>query len=241
MDQASSGDMYSASCLIVFFAFALAVSVCTVACPQGSDDVFRASILQEDGSPVAVIDPISEAVSNGTIYTLRAFNSYDTDNGTIESYVWEIEHANGTYFLYQSTPSFMFEDLGLYKIKLTVTDDSGKTGIDFTAVYSVIDADFDGMADWWEAKYGGVSMKPEADPDDDGYSNLEEYVHGTNPLVADPGEGIVERNWQLLLTVAVIVAVAIVATYPIRRKRRKEAHRKKVDMAIEIQKALDEE
>jgi Ca2+-binding RTX toxin-like protein len=37
----------------------------------------------------------------------------------------------------------------------------------------------DGIPDWWKAKYGVVD--PNADPDGDGWSNLQEFLHGTNP------------------------------------------------------------
>lgn len=213
--------------------------------PGSSDDSMSASALQEVGAPVAEIYPMEEVVSNGTSYPLSAFGSHDTDNGTIVSYLWEIEHSNFTEYLYVVQHPYVFAEIGLYKITLTVTDDSGLKGVDFTAVYSVPDADRDGMADWWEVKYaGGITMNPYGDLDDDGYSNLEEYVHGTNPLVVDPppsSEGIVEKHWELFLIAGIAVASVVIATYPIRRRRKKEAERKKMELAIEIQKALDEE
>lgn len=37
----------------------------------------------------------------------------------------------------------------------------------------------DGIPDWWKTKYGVVD--PNADPDGDGWNNLQEFLHGTNP------------------------------------------------------------
>lgn len=43
--------------------------------------------------------------------------------------------------------------------------------------------------DWWEAAYGG-GLLPGADEDGDGWTNLQEFQNGTNPLVADTdGDG----------------------------------------------------
>lgn len=55
-----------------------------------------------------------------------------------------------------------------------------------------VDADGDGLADAWEIKYfGNLSQAPNADADNDGSSNYEEYVRGTNPALDDTdGDGL---------------------------------------------------
>jgi hypothetical protein len=48
------------------------------------------------------------------------------------------------------------------------------------------DADNDGMPDAWEVKYGLNPNKADdnsADKDGDGYTNIEEYLNGTDPTV----------------------------------------------------------
>ena len=56
------------------------------------------------------------------------------------------------------------------------------------------DTDADGMPDWWESNYGLLSTDPSdanGDLDSDGLNNLQEYLHTTNPLLADTdGDGI---------------------------------------------------
>lgn len=50
------------------------------------------------------------------------------------------------------------------------------------------DADQDGMADEWETKHGFSSQNAtdgNLDPDQDGYTNLEEFLNGTNPRAKD--------------------------------------------------------
>jgi len=44
------------------------------------------------------------------------------------------------------------------------------------------DSDANNLPDWWELMYlGGLGNDPDADPDGDGSSNLDEYINGTNP------------------------------------------------------------
>ncbi len=57
-----------------------------------------------------------------------------------------------------------------------------------------VDMDHDGMSDTWEADYGLDTTRDDSseDPDGDGYTNIEEYLLGTNPtqnLVQDTGCG----------------------------------------------------
>ncbi len=50
-----------------------------------------------------------------------------------------------------------------------------------------VDADTDGVSDAWETAYfAGLTADLSADSDGDGNSELEEYLEGTHPLVADP-------------------------------------------------------
>jgi len=51
----------------------------------------------------------------------------------------------------------------------------------------IVDTDANGLPDWWELEYfGSIGVNPAADPDGDGFPNLEEYLVGTQPTVADP-------------------------------------------------------
>ncbi|MFQ5884459.1 MAG: hypothetical protein ACE5IO_05100 [Thermoplasmata archaeon] len=45
------------------------------------------------------------------------------------------------------------------------------------------DSDQDGLPDWWELEYfGDLSYGADDDPDNDGFTNLEEYEAGTSPI-----------------------------------------------------------
>ena len=47
----------------------------------------------------------------------------------------------------------------------------------------IVDTDANGLPDWWEQQYFGhlTGTDPNADPDHDGMSNLQEWLAGTNP------------------------------------------------------------
>ncbi len=55
-----------------------------------------------------------------------------------------------------------------------------------------VDADGDGLPDWWELQYfGNLSQVASGDPDGDGVTNLQEYQQGRNPTksaLADNGD-----------------------------------------------------
>lgn len=59
--------------------------------------------------------------------------------------------------------------------------------IDLSVSFDLLDTDGDGMPDWWERLYGLDWQVPDAglNSDPDGWTNLEEYLRGSNPLVDD--------------------------------------------------------
>ncbi|MDH3366005.1 MAG: PKD domain-containing protein [Thermoplasmata archaeon] len=234
-----------ALCLLALFAVASfsALTFMFAAPTETSEPELRASTSQVGEAPNAVIYELPDIVSNGTTRTLSAVESRDPD-GYIESWLWTLEYADTVEYLTEATTSYQFVMTGLYKIRLSVTDNDGNTGVNFTAVYSVADVDSDGIPDWWEVKhFNDFSYSPSWDPDEDGFSNLEEYVRGTDPWVFDAvdREGILEQYWREIAVVAGVIAVALAFVYRHQRQRRKEGERKKIEYAIEIQKALDEE
>jgi hypothetical protein len=191
------------------------------------------------GDPIAVIEPLPEEVSNGTWRYLDGQNSTYA-SGTIDEYAWDILY-NGVHTRYfEPLKNFIFRQLGLYVITLTITTNDNKTAIAYTAVYSIPDSDSDLMPDWWEVKYfGDLDETADADPDGDGYTNLQEYASGTNPMVKDPPWYV--KNWYYIAAIAGVVVAAFIIAYPKLKKRRKADVKKQIEAAIEIEKALEED
>ena len=62
--------------------------------------------------------------------------------------------------------------------------------------FAVTDSDGDGMSDWWEVEYGGID-DPEADPDNDGLTNIVEFRNRTNPHSKDTDGDALTDLWEV--------------------------------------------
>ncbi|MEM0344293.1 MAG: PKD domain-containing protein, partial [Thermoplasmata archaeon] len=178
----------------------LAPPQCSPAGAQGEVSVRAMAV----GDPVAVITELPDYVSNGTWVDISGSESFDAD-GFIVNFTWEVTFGNTKTYFWGESERFKFRELGLYKINLTVRDNQGNTDDAFTAVVSILDADYDLMPDWWEMKwFESTAQTGDADFDGDGYSNLEEFAKGTDPTVKDPQPTLVEmikENWTYLAVV----------------------------------------
>lgn len=197
------------------------------------------------GDPVAVIAPLPDYVSNGSWYDLDGTGSYDTDGGLIKDWSWEIALGTAVEISHASLHRYMFKELGLYKITLTVTDSQNQSNRSFTAVVSVLDKDGDNMPDWWELNYmGTVNETGSGDFDRDEYTNLEEYARGTDPSVKDPQPNLIDEmrsHWYVFAAIAAVIICIALAMWPILRRRRKVVEKKKIEAAIAIEKALEQD
>ena len=73
--------------------------------------------------------------------------------------------------------------LGKFGLINSQTDVGGWPALQSTA--PLPDSDNDGMPDEWESRHGITDHS--ADPDNDGYTNIEEFLNSTNPKVPEPG------------------------------------------------------
>jgi hypothetical protein len=105
-------------------------------------------------------------------------------DGDALSYSW-VSSQDGTI---NSSSSFDTSGLseGVHVVTVSVSDGHGNNASASVAITLIVDGDLDGLPDSWEELYGSdtTSLDPNDDMDGDAYSNIAEYLGGTDP--ADP-------------------------------------------------------
>lgn len=191
------------------------------------------------GDPVAVIAPLPDYVSNGSLWNLDGSDSI----GEIVSYTWNVTFNGTAEIMTARSQVYRFQLPGLYKITLTVVDNTSRSSTAFTAVVAMLDKDQDSLPDWWEENYfGDLSQTASGDFDNDGYDNLEEYAKGTDPTVKDPSPTfaqMVKDNWYVVVIIAAVIVGVILISMPFLKKRRKVQEKKKIAAAIAIEKEIE--
>ncbi len=231
--------------ILALASVALVAMVCaSIQDGRGTEEKNPKATTAASSTITAVISPLPDEVSNGTWSRLDGSLS-NTTEGLITNYNWDILHKGNHTLRFEKSFPFKFTELGLYTITLVVTDDYGNSSTAFAAVYAIVDSDTDSLPDWWEVKYfNDLNQTGSGDFDHDGYTNLEEYAAGQNPTVKDPGKGIqgfLSENWMYFVAAAAIIVVALIIMLPWMKKKRNAVVKKKIEAAIEIEKALESE
>ncbi|UCD14301.1 MAG: hypothetical protein JSW60_02495 [Thermoplasmatales archaeon] len=132
-----------------------------------------------------------------------------------------------TYGKYVYSQSYKI--LGKYIFNITSEDTSRNIRFTknkcFWITTDVDDVDCDGMPDWWEERYGFDpydQSDAEKDEDGDGFTNVEEYNSGNNPLKhLSSLHGVVYRlreNWvYLIVSVVLLISIIALSIYAVRR------------------------
>ena len=89
-----------------------------------------------------------------------------------------------------------FTDVRLYDRVLSATEAAALT----TMAPPDLETHADGLPAWWKLQhFGTLGVDPEADPDEDGLTNLQEFLAGTDPNTFDPPPIIADTSNQVNL------------------------------------------
>ena len=161
----------------------------------GGDTVTITTVSNE--TPVAAIGSI-QTVIEGVSFVLNGSES--TDDGGIVSYLWQRTTSPANASVNIDNPSSAIINVTIATgapsnftetFSLTVADNAGledSASVTVQVISLLSDNDADQLKDYWEITYFGdtQSYTGADDPDADGFSNLEEFINGTDPTVPEP-------------------------------------------------------
>lgn len=206
-----------------------------------------AVVLQDTVRPVANAGP-DNSYPVGT--RVRFDGSLSADNVGVVSYTWSFLYDGTQVQLLGRVVNFTFNEPGIrvYNVTLTVRDAVGNSDMDWmrlTIFPSARDADSDGLPDEWEMQYFlDLTEDAGGDPDEDGFTNLQEYDRGTDPTVPDEPPGFFEVYfWPIVGLGGLAIAALFVGRWAFARGhvRGKEEQRVRSAIEDEIEEVLEEE
>jgi PKD repeat protein len=128
---------------------------------------------------VTATDPDEDALSYSAI-NLPNGASFDSETGL---FIWAIQQGQA----------------GNYSVTFSVSDGDKTDSQEITITVGFQDDDSDSLPDVWEMQYfGNLDQEPGNDPDNDNFTNLQEYQNGTNPTVFDnrPAELVLDMKFN---------------------------------------------
>ncbi|MBN1539681.1 MAG: hypothetical protein JW939_06005, partial [Candidatus Thermoplasmatota archaeon] len=198
---------------------------------------------------IVVVSPSpGDQLFDGDLIVFDAGDSYDPDGDKL-TYSWSKSTPDGMESLGESEQVTAKLPVGEYTITLVVrdrVDNQVQMTFPITVEEKVLppdeddDRDGDGIPDWWERRY---QLDPELkdaqhDPDDDGFTNLEEYQANTNPrnsisrpatppLIDDEGalDLFSMDAWPLWVFLVVMVLVVVLSMQVMKSKKDRQVRR----------------
>jgi parallel beta-helix repeat protein len=151
-------------------------------------------------------NPVADSgfdISSGEGSTVIFNGLGSTDNGQIKNWTWTFTDAGNPITLYGATPSYTFMTTGVYTITLEVKDalDHNDTDILSVTIITDLDVDSDGLLDSWEiSNFGDLSQNATDNPDNDDFTNIQEFYLGTDPNLnedTDTDDDGLPDTWEI--------------------------------------------
>jgi hypothetical protein len=188
-----------------------------------------------------------QSVSTGAIVnyslTTTVASSLPLDELNI---TWRLEtDLNATVFAYGAKVSFIWYAEATHGISVTYANATNASDVGRQYISLQVSADFDtdGLPDLWERQYFGKLDVSDGtgDFDNDGWTDLEEYVNGTDPTKVNAKPGFFDQYWWLFMTIAMILVVVLLLWFVIMPKtkaKRDVEEKKKIAAAVDVEKSL---
>jgi len=154
--------------------------------------------------PIAILKAIPEYVIVNRLVTLDGSDSYPyiveynwdfTNNSSYDYGENSLTYADGAL---DGITTHRYTSTGNYTAKLQVKRNNGIYDTDTCTVYVCADSDKDDLPDGWETVNFLDPNNPndaDTDLDGDGYNNLSEYLHGTDPNDGNEVPGSAITSW----------------------------------------------
>lgn len=234
------GSIVCFLCIIVFHVIPLSPSSLVLSRPADSSPFSNENFadLKETDETPSIFDYVAVSSTVNLFYENMSFNCVfspliDPENVTLHI-CYPDENLSSISIIEIETNRFVhtskFPHLGQYFFYISA-DVSNQTvssvSRSFWITDSLSDKDADGMDDEWERYYGFDPNDPtdaSNDYDSDGYTNLDEFIMGTDPLDADYMEFMmyyIQDQFHLIfLTICFLLVSLLFSIVGLRRSKR---------------------
>lgn len=159
---------------------------------------------------------------------------------------WRLEtDLDTTVFAYGANVSFIWSTGANHSISVTYVNATNASDVGRQYISVLVSADFDedGLPDLWERRYFGKLDVSDGtgDYDNDGWTDLEEEVNGTDPTKPNAKPGFFEQYWWLFMVIALILVVVLLLWFvilPKTKAKRDEDQKKQIAAAVDVEKSL---
>jgi hypothetical protein len=170
---------------------------------------------------LATISLTIENIGQGDGYVRILFYVDGTEEARTKRFTVAKETAEEVEFEWRAQNEGTWTVQAKLDWKGDIVEETEELQVEVTGILE--DEDKDGLPDWWEDQYWGTTSlyDGEDDPDDDGYTNTEEWAGNTDPTDPDdyPGKGGDDDDDSPAFMTPLAAAALVFAAIVMRRRR----------------------